>query len=140
MNQNLVPVVGTLADGGFISYLTDTAPGVENDSPSYVSFHDANTPNPSYIPPQSIIYSLEFVQRLSCFIEEDLDDGRTWGSSQSTRLSESGSGETVLQLGISTYLDGTGGTNAGAQSDVVELDQGRVPATVLPTSWSVILE
>ena len=140
-NGDQIPVVGPLGTSGFVSYLREQVNGPDDVAANpYVPFHDATVPSPSYIPPKSIIYSLEFVQRLSCFVEESLPDGRTWGGSQSQRLSEVNDGETVLQLGISTYLDGTGGTTAGADAQVVELDQGRVPASVFPTSWSVILE
>lgn len=133
-------LVTDIATGGFVSYLRQDATGVQDDTTNpFVKFWDADTTN-SPIPEKSIIFSLDFVQRLTCFTEESLPGGSPRTGGQTQRLQEAQGGETLLQLGVSTYVEDSTTGVGSAQSSVAELSLGFVPATVFPTSWSVVLE
>ena len=133
-------LVSSLSTGSFPSYLRQdaTGPDLDDDNP-YVSYWDATTTN-SPVPPKSIIYSLEFVEKLSCFNVASPPGTGSPGSAPQDVLQSQAGGETVLQLGISTYVEDADSGATGAVSDVAEIPLGRVPSYVFPTSWSVILD
>ena len=134
--------VGPLDTTVLFSYLHED-PTRDSDDPTnqQVGFHDANTyagfAEP-VIPDKAIIYAIEITERISCFLEETIEDDA--GGDGVTSTSVSDQGEFVLQLGVSHFSDAVGGEPASAQSTLAEIELDQPGARVIPTSWSVVFE
>jgi len=137
--------VGTAAcsDSTFQCYLTENAGDLE-PSPSnpLVPFWDSDTEGTGILP-KSIIYSLEVVQRATCFVEEDVDDGTRGEFGGTTRLSEMSGGEYELQFASSSYVAPPEGSVDASPEAVSQVNSVALPVgqpMSIPTSWTVIFE
>jgi hypothetical protein len=131
--------VGTLDLTKLSSYLKEDPYDLIDPNPT-VGFHDASTYaglDPVIIPPQSIIYSLNITERVSCFVDDELTGNR---GDQSVARTVTDQGEYVLQIGTSSYVGTSDGETPQAMSQLGEVALERPASAVIPTSWSVIFE
>jgi outer membrane protein assembly factor BamB len=108
-----------------------------------VPYWDTNTQiagRTPFIPPKSILYSLEIVQAPSCFLEESFDSGTRGGSSAGTRITAVDEGAYELQIGVSSYTEDTAGGVPVAVSQIQSVELERPPVAAIPTSWTLIFE
>lgn len=109
-----------------------------------VPFWDSATTNSdgtTFIPPKSIIHSLEIVQAPSCFLEEGVVAGTRGDSAASTRSNQADAGAYELQIGVSSYGAPdpfTGVSEAVSQIETIALESP--PVAVIPTSWTSVFE
>ena len=134
--------VGPLDTTQLFSYLHED-PTRDTDDPTnqQVGYHDANTyagfAEP-VIPDKAIIYAVEITERISCFLDETIEDDA--GGEGVTSRTVSDQGEFVLQLGVSHFTNAVGAESASAESTLAEIELPQPSARVIPTSWSVLFE
>ena len=141
-----VGYVGVVDTVHFKSYLREDPhdPDQETEANPAVPFHDADSyansgfPGTVVIPPKSIIYSLNLIEKVSCFQESALDGTR--GSNQNVSLQVTDQGEYVLQIGVSSLVENITTGVPEAQSQITDVALPDPPVSIIPTSWSVVFE
>jgi hypothetical protein len=134
--------VGPLDTVVLHSYLHEDPTGDPEDPTNQrVGYHDASTyagDDSPVIPEKAIIYSVEITERISCFLDETIEDDA--GGEGVTSRTISDRGEFVLELGVSHYTDSVGGGPSVAVSTTSEVEIEQPRSRVIPTSWSTIFE
>lgn len=110
-----------------------------------VPYYDSSTTSSSgvaFIPPRSIIHSLEIVRRAACYLEETVSDGSRGEYASDSRITgyDEYEPEYQLQIGVSSQSGSLGDNSAEAVSGVVEYDLPTPSSRVSVTSWTTILE
>lgn len=132
--------VGAINTTDFTSYLREDPLLGDNGTNPLVGFHDAlnyEDIDPQVIPPKAIIYAIEITERISCFEESATGDR---GNNQNVTLEVSDQGEFVLQIGASSFADDGSAGAPQAVSQLSEMSLEEPPASIIPTSWSVVFE
>jgi type IV pilus assembly protein PilY1 len=93
-----------------------------------------------FLPPKSIVFSLDIVQAPSCFLEESYTAGTRGESSATSRISGVQQGAYELQIGVSSYTEDAATGVVQAVSEIRSLNLESPAVTAIPASWTQILE